>query len=529
MHKNLDYSVVEVILQHIQREVGERLNNLVWKSELLGPDHSNRVTRLRSLHALWLSPAEYEMTFVASMRNLKWRYQQDRCGACIVSHMTGDLQVLLDLRCALRSRATSKLLAKHGNPRLQIWVHAWIESLVQHVMSKTGQKIDVEALIKQNEIEALGLKRLRTKIHALRKMVYKDVSKPGGKMQGKKEMQQSDVEDSDEMLSGETGADADAELSVIDAYAASRSSLKSSASSHQYAQSQGRYATASSSVSADPTTKGGSGSPYQHPHRLPAQDSFYSIDDVTNNPRAVCSGALQDIAESPRDKIQTADEFYVPPRQVWKKRPKSKMQQLSNPSHDMQPQHPMPTIQCKDSWETMPVESSYTVCQSGAKPPPRAPRPTQKLQQALGASANTKPGQSSSPQHHRERCPADTYVNLLDPTPFKSGLGMAATTGNTCTTGRDFGSGYTNNPVGSYESVYPDEEEDCEPSSSTSHGCSSVRTPPPNHSAEPSKLADSARTAEVAASNTSAISWGGLYTSGMVYREDLGWFYVGGK
>ncbi|EHY56390.1 hypothetical protein ABEF92_006717 [Exophiala dermatitidis] len=375
LHKALDYSVVEVVLRHIQLEVGERLNNLIWGSELLSPEQIRRVGNLRALHALWLPRKEYEMTFLASTRDLKWRYQEDQCEACIVSRITGDMETLLDLLWVIRSRATDEFLAKRGNPRLHVWVHAWIRALSGHVAEKTGERIDVDAVIGKVERDARELMGVRTNIHELRKEMFKDVM--GDKKncedgQGEKMKNvhpSSDGEDGDEVGDKVYNLNGwDAELEIINAYAATNSTLalsKGVASAQQYqgdAHSRRGHATVRpDTVSADPATKGKS--PYRHHHRMPAQES----------------------------------------------------------------------------WETAPVESSmYTITSSAT---------ASKRDLDLGYNPKSRQSKAGQPYRHDDsnasnlmrteaaRCPADTYVNLLDSPPFTSDRpNLPSTTMTTITT-----------------------------------------------------------------------------------------------
>ncbi|KAL2411135.1 hypothetical protein ABEF95_004154 [Exophiala dermatitidis] len=279
LHKALDYSVVEVVLRHIQLEVGERLNNLIWGSELLSSEQMRRVGNLRALHALWLPREEFEMTFLASTRDLKWRYQEDLCEACIVSRITGDLETLLDLLWVIRSRATGQFLAKRGSPRLQVWVHAWIRALSCHVGQKTGERIDVDAVIGKVERCARELMGVRTKICELRKGMFRDVMPAVKKLLAGSEVADCEEEGGDKVCNNES----DAELEIINAYAATNSTLTLSNGvgiAQQYQQNvharpnakREHATTRRDTVSADPATKGKS--PYRHPHRLPAQESW---------------------------------------------------------------------------------------------------------------------------------------------------------------------------------------------------------------------------------------------------------------
>ncbi|EXJ61805.1 hypothetical protein A1O7_02235 [Cladophialophora yegresii CBS 114405] len=172
LHKCLHPDVVRSVLHHVQLEVGIRLNNVISHSEMLAPELYSRVKRLRELHALWLDSREYRRTFMASSWDLKWKYQADRCEACMLSKITSDLQILLDLRWAFRSRATRAFVAKYGNPRLQQWVHVWIATLAGFVEETIGTAIDLDMVILHNDEEAILMKKTRAEIAAFRQRTH---------------------------------------------------------------------------------------------------------------------------------------------------------------------------------------------------------------------------------------------------------------------------------------------------------------------------------------------------------------------
>ena len=168
-HNGINRCVADVILHNIQLEVGFRLNNLVAHSKLLQGDQLDRIWRLRELHALWLEAEKFAETFRISPNWVKWDYQANNCDACILSRISGNLEILLDLRCMIKSRATSKYVAKYGDPPLLKWVMTWIETLLSSVEESTGQRLNITDQIEINDRRSVEFKRLRAKIHIKKK------------------------------------------------------------------------------------------------------------------------------------------------------------------------------------------------------------------------------------------------------------------------------------------------------------------------------------------------------------------------
>ena len=109
---------------------------------------------------------------MAPSRDLKWKHQADGCPACIISQITSDLQILLDLRWAFRSRATRAHVAKYGNPRLEGWADVWITNIARYVEERTGTSIDLDVLFVENEGEAILLKKARAEAASLKQQKH---------------------------------------------------------------------------------------------------------------------------------------------------------------------------------------------------------------------------------------------------------------------------------------------------------------------------------------------------------------------
>lgn len=392
-HKGLNRCVTDVILHYIQIEIGVRLNSLISHSELLPPEHFDRISRLRELHALWLGPEEFEKTFLIPTQNVPWKYQVNKCDACILSCIAGNMQTLLDLRCVVSSRATSKFVAKHGIPRLQIWVDAWIETLATHVRNVTGLPVPLDFQVEKNDHQAVELKHLRAKIQSLRKKRFHsagphramahnvdDAASPtkagdgddricedkGEEIVSTKQARRKDVGDIDE-------DGTDRELASVDAFAA----LKSSEYLPFMLDARTQYENPNITDAADPTS------------------SFQT--------------AIRDNASSNR--VPQERDVYVPPRQGWKK------ETPAFPPSAARSHHPTATSR-RESWESVIFDSNFV--ESGImhqspyasrQPHLRPGRPaSSRYASAQPQLASRRPTVLNGRAHPS---PADAYINDL--------------------------------------------------------------------------------------------------------------------
>ncbi|EXJ66320.1 uncharacterized protein A1O5_10472 [Cladophialophora psammophila CBS 110553] len=453
LHKALHYDVVDIVLHHIQLEVGVRLNNLISQCELLSPEQYVRVMRLRALHALWLTPEDYEKTFLTSSQDSQWSYQNDRCGACILSRITCDLEILLDLRWTIRSRATQYFIATYGNPRLQLWVQVWIAALARRVQKATGQEIDLDAVMLQNEEQAMALKKARASIEAVRKEKYKYMKlsrRKSGRSRAKRDdgsrlvpnpqglpeheaartasLPSKCDHNVEEGLPGEPN---EADLEGMDAFEALTSTTYLPSQPHPHV----KYTFESdiSSVSGDPSMKGQS--PYEH---ASPRSERHSVCSVVDDPQTITSQVLRD------DKDEDECLEYVPPRSHWKTPPRQERQtqpptrygrSLGNQSHNHQMQ---PPFMSTDSWETEPcLASSSSIYSSATVASKNQRHPTSRSRQHLSRVDEDEDERSESQSHSRSRIhapsfttahkslsavprrsSADTYTDLLAPSPF---------------------------------------------------------------------------------------------------------------
>jgi hypothetical protein len=445
VHKCLNPEAACTILHHIQLEVGIRLNEVVEHSSLLAPEHYARVTRLRALHALWLNSRDYRKTFKTSPRNTKWRFRADRCEACIISQITGDLVILLDLRWAFRSRATRAFVMKHGHPRLQQWCQIWICALAGYVEGVTGTGIDLDLVLLHNEKEAIQLKKTRVMIAAT--TCISNYRKHGTTNDGyvteyppnysfpiatsphKPQPQLASLpEDMDAAQVENCANDAnEAEIEGMDPFKA----LTSTPHLPLAAESRlSRLVTDSTmtmtTVSADMSTKGQS--PYQHKAaRKPDLESIRGVGIV---------GEEDDVAAA-----HEADALYeyIPPRSQWSKIPDEPALRSSAvlPLFEEVPEEHRPSsrlsqdtweksITSNGSWETEQCRAAETA--SSIYPPPRTTKPHQSYvspsESWYSLSKVAQQTRQNRPKHRAGRQkdastatestdPAKTFLNVL--------------------------------------------------------------------------------------------------------------------
>ncbi|KAK5446580.1 hypothetical protein LTS15_009512 [Exophiala xenobiotica] len=490
MHKCLDYETVETILRKIQVEIGPRLNNLVSQFQILNSEQRNCITHLRNLHALWLPRREFEITFVVSADDVTWTYQVDQCEACIISRIAGDLTILQDLRCALRSRATSRHLAKHGLPRLQLWVESWIENLAGHISAETGVKVDVEEILARNEAAAQALKKTRSKVHDVRtkelKIVTAGQNVGSGEKKGKAKTQAGSKKTG-------SGADSDDDLSP---------------------------------VSADPSMKGRSPYGLAVAHRAVERKSLDSVDlealsEYANSKMAEPQQQLNVVPGQipPKEAAvyygqvpqQNEQEQYVPPRQNWKRGPPT--------SSTVKPKSESP-VAPKDSWVTERFGSNYS-SQATFQP--------QGVQEVYGNHGPSQNPIHQSPpaQGQPRRSPAETYEKLISPYPTESTTSSVAEIirlyDHAIDHTHDCAKGHDGQDEETLETLLP--RTTYQPPSSSR---TTTTIPPPNESTATAIFIlddGTGKLDELGGPARAASTWGGMYESRVKLREDLDWFY----
>ncbi|ETI19730.1 hypothetical protein G647_08743 [Cladophialophora carrionii CBS 160.54] len=450
LHKCLHYDVVRLVLRHVQLEVGIRLNNVISHSEMLAPELYSRIKRLRELHALWLDPREYRKTFMASSRDLKWKYQTDGCEACMLSKITSDLQILLDMRWAFRSRATRAFVAKYGNPSLQQWVHVWIATLAGFVEETTGTTIDLDAVILHNDEEAILMKKTRAEIAALRQHThqyqksgpangaymtqvpydwsYPIHSAPHQPSPQKLPVTQDATGVQAEEFIGDTN---ESHLEGMDPYEALTSTPYLPRTTYSPPTKQPTESVLTmSTVSADRSSKGRS--PYQQ--RVSERESEVSI-------RVYLDERLQVVTEDEPDaahEVAQLQQEYVHPRSTWEKSTPQEPALTSStllprPDATQGPTRPSSVVST-DTWERSTNSSGdsweseqFVMADCGSSvysSPPKTPglndykSPSQSWRNLSSVAGERSTSRQRRLVKAQNRDPAQTYTNLLHSSPF---------------------------------------------------------------------------------------------------------------
>ncbi len=159
LHKPLNVHTINSLFSSLALEVSVHLNSLVHHSHVLPNAQRVLISRLRSLHILWLSPRDYAKTFLEAPSTDQWTYQQDGCEACILARVGGDQAVLVDLLTAVLSR--SRKGTRHRSerrPTLLTFVEEWIDALPL-------SSAEHYALHKQIFKHAQALKKIEKTIH----------------------------------------------------------------------------------------------------------------------------------------------------------------------------------------------------------------------------------------------------------------------------------------------------------------------------------------------------------------------------
>ncbi|OCT49821.1 hypothetical protein CLCR_06680 [Cladophialophora carrionii] len=451
LHKCLHYDVVRSVLRHVQLEVGIRLNNVISHSEMLAPELYSRIKRLRELHALWLDPREYRKTFMASSRDLKWKYQTDGCEACMLSKITSDLQILLDLRWAFRSRATRAFVAKYGNPRLQQWVHVWIATLAGFVEETTGTTIDLDAVILHNDEEAILMKKTRAEIAALRQYTHQyqksgpangaymtqvpyDWSYPIHSAPHQPSPQELPAAQDATGVQAEEfiGDTIESHLEGMDPYEALTSTPYLPRTTYSPPTKQPTESVLTmSTVSADRSSKGRS--PYQQ--RVSERESEVSIRVYLDERLQVVTG---DEVDAAHEVAQALQQEYVHPRSTWEKSTPQEPALTSStllprPNATQGPTRPSSVVST-DTWERSTNSSGdsweseqFVMADCGSSvysSPPKTPgRNDDKSPSQSWRNPSSVAGERSTSRQRRlvkaqNLDPAQTYTKLLHSSPF---------------------------------------------------------------------------------------------------------------
>ena len=224
LHKRLNAYTVRSLFKRLALEAGRNLNSLVFNHRLLGTRQRELVGRLRDLHALWFSVDAFKNLFLRRpLVGDRWRFQQNGCEACVLAHVGGNHDALLDLRAALLSRTKTPNSHRHGSqpPTLLKFVDAWLNGL--------GIK---ERVLKKNGQEAQALVEVRKRIwkeRARDRYRCSGAPEPELEPQSSRVIDVRDLPDLDAAAAarggGDTACGSDIEMDIIEHYAALTSTL----------------------------------------------------------------------------------------------------------------------------------------------------------------------------------------------------------------------------------------------------------------------------------------------------------------
>ena len=175
IHTKLDAAIVHRVYTLIALEVGVRLNGLARRIQDLSPEQQGLIKRLRALHAIWYEAEKFEMLFCESARETGWTFQGNKCAACTLARLAGDLRTVLDLALVVASH-TSKS-ERRRKPRLVSWLSAWLNHHKRDHVGAGPRKTFVD-LVYDNETRGIQLKELRKQFSRERKAARRSASRP---------------------------------------------------------------------------------------------------------------------------------------------------------------------------------------------------------------------------------------------------------------------------------------------------------------------------------------------------------------
>lgn len=132
LHHRMNPLPVIGILRSFQHEIDEHLPALwipLCTQGSLNEEQADLLTALEDVSALWLRPEAFELKFLRSQRaRPKHPYQSNGCGACVLAHMGGNLEVLVALGGFLLGRLKTNLWKR--SKRI-MWIEQWIRGSVE--------------------------------------------------------------------------------------------------------------------------------------------------------------------------------------------------------------------------------------------------------------------------------------------------------------------------------------------------------------------------------------------------------------
>lgn len=304
LHQGLHPKIVHSVFTLLALEVGFHLNQVASNEHLLTERQIERVWRLRLLHLLWLDVSTFEETFGRSASG-PWEVETNKCEACILTRIASNFETICDLRAALLSRMSRRQIRRRGEPRLKVWVDHFMENFMAW-----GRPESFQAALNQNIKDGEELKDARKNIYHDRQQSRRAEATDGTAVEAPNRPRsissmQERPEDGDDLEEDRY----DAELEVVDHYAALKSTLSLPVRTDSLPQGNHPYGQ------TNPANA------YQ------SQSSVYTNNTQRNNARVAGQSQAARPPSNVSEKSEPQDE-YVNPRADWN-RPSSQEQATS--------------------------------------------------------------------------------------------------------------------------------------------------------------------------------------------------------
>ena len=312
LHQGLHPKIVHSVFTLLALEVGFHLNKVASNEHLLTEPQIERVWRLRLLHLLWLDASTFEETFGRSASG-PWEFETNKCEACILTRIASSFETICDLRALILSRMSRRQIRRHGEPRLKVWADYWMDNFMKSglpplfgIPETGGRPQSYDAALQQNIVDGLELKDARKRMYRDRHTHKKSrrtstIDDSGSSTDmGQPERQcstsgmQERIEDGDDINQDRY----DAELDIVDHYAALKSTLSISPKTHSLPKHNSPYGQSSS------------------PNAYQSRSSVYTNNTYRNNDRVVGQSQAVRPPSKISEKSEPQDE-YVNPRANW--------------------------------------------------------------------------------------------------------------------------------------------------------------------------------------------------------------------
>lgn len=131
LHSRINPHPVISMFEAIKHEIDDGLPHSwepIQAHGLLTEAQVQSLMKLQDLSALWLKPDAFESNFRRKqVTQPPYRYQADKCAACILSHIGGDLDACMALGAFFIGRTSTNIWKKS---KRVLWMEAWIRQAV---------------------------------------------------------------------------------------------------------------------------------------------------------------------------------------------------------------------------------------------------------------------------------------------------------------------------------------------------------------------------------------------------------------